>query len=244
MKKTNKFTLIELLVVIAIIAILAAMLLPALSAARERARSANCISNLKQLALSGTMYAGDNNNNMLIAKGNKSQGTYWSDWYIAQEYLPNSESSCILCPSVEPFTFKETDEYARHYYTYASRADSIPAQIRLRTDDSSNIRTDAINMDKLNSSPSDFPIFLDSYSINDKKQSCKIGLISNSSSFLYEAHSGNVNAAFTDGHTESKNGKGMLTSICQEYFAHVDNANLTYYYLNSSQTKASYKVNR
>ena len=80
MKRNLSFTLIELLVVIAIIAILAAMLLPALSKARAKARSISCLSNEKQIAQAITMYAMDNAS--FPNGGSSTDKPYWTN-YIA-----------------------------------------------------------------------------------------------------------------------------------------------------------------
>ena len=82
----KSFTLIELLVVIAIIAILAAILMPALQQARERATSTNCISNLKQLSLAGRMYL-DANRDFWCCRGNDPLET-WVHALIRANLLP------------------------------------------------------------------------------------------------------------------------------------------------------------
>ncbi len=69
----QKFTLIELLVVVAIIAILAAMLLPALSKARERARATTCLNQLKQIGTSVHFYS-DDNDGFLLRQGTATAG--------------------------------------------------------------------------------------------------------------------------------------------------------------------------
>lgn len=83
-KSTNEetsfgFTLIELLVVIAIIAILAAILLPALSAAKAKARGIQCVSNLKQVGLATKLYL-DDNNGILLPLWVQNGASGWGNW--------------------------------------------------------------------------------------------------------------------------------------------------------------------
>lgn len=217
--KKNPFTLIELLVVIAIIAILAAMLLPALSAARERARASSCVSNLKQLGLGMMGYANDNGGFLpSYYQGETTDKLIFWPTQLMASYQVNGR--VFDCPSLldTPAAFSSTADgdwiakTSSRLYTSAFKQPDYGFNNRMMKTITASVH--AVAEPPLGSftQPSETCLLADVYTNGNKERGQYVLSVvytdKTNTAMIDNRHSGTLNVSFADGHVETLRASG------------------------------------
>ncbi|MFW6058598.1 MAG: type II secretion system protein [Phycisphaeraceae bacterium] len=229
MKRTRGFTLVELLVVISIIALLIALLLPALSKAREAAKSAECLSNFRQLGIMTELYATDYDSWMIPLDG------YWRGSAFPRRW--------------EVFLLSHAGQNLNvgHEYTYQPRcpsADAIPdiikngygymmnQQLGYKPDASGNIHIRhgsrrAINGEARLTSPAETFLYMDAltWSVPYNREPYELWLNTAPLTWVARRHNNHPNVLYYDGHAGVVSDLDMLTVGMHSQYPSMPNYN-------------------